>query len=54
MIFYLISAIFNALVGAYIFEGAWANSKRHREINEERDKHFPAWRRYDAQKWKKW
>lgn len=46
--------VLNALAGAFIFEKAWAHSKRHREINEERDKHFPAWRRFDAPKWKKW
>jgi len=46
--------VLNACLGAFLFERAWANTKRQREVSEERDRHFPAWRRHDAPKWKKW
>ena len=45
--------ILNALVGLALFEYAWKFTARHRIIDEERDKKFPAWRRNDAQKWNK-
>ena len=41
----------NALIGAALFEFAWAATKRHRHIDEARDSLFPAWRRYDAENW---
>jgi hypothetical protein len=46
--------VLNALIGAAMLEFAWSASSRHREVNEERDKNFPAWRRLDAHKWNKW
>jgi hypothetical protein len=46
--------VLNALIGAAMLEFAWSASSRHREVNEERDKNFPAWRRLDAHKWSKW
>ena len=45
--------VLNALIGLAIFEHAWKFTARHRKIDEERDKKFPAWRRHDAPKWNK-
>jgi hypothetical protein len=47
-------AILNGLLGLFIFESTWARTKKHREVDEVRDNHFPAWRRYDAPGWRKW
>jgi hypothetical protein len=44
----------NALIGILLFERVWARTKRHRQRDEARDKHFPAWRRHDAPNWRKW
>ena len=46
--------IVNALIGLLLFEYAWAKVRKVREINEERDSLYPAFRRYDAKKWSKW
>lgn len=52
---YILTALaINALVGAAMFEWAWHQMKAIREINEERDGRFPAYRRWDAERWKKW
>jgi len=46
--------------GAYVFlslimfEWAWASVKSIRNIDEDRDSKFPAFRRWDAHKWGKW
>lgn len=45
--------VVNAVLGIGLFEYAWAQTKRHRTVDEERDSHFPAWRRYDAPHWSK-
>jgi hypothetical protein len=50
----LIAFIFcNTTLGWYLFESAWKASKLHREVVEERDQHFPAWRRLDVNNWKR-
>ena len=51
--FWTIVLIINAVVGVYIFETAWYFTRRHRNVVEERDKLFPAWRRNDVGKWNK-
>lgn len=42
------------LLGLSLFEWAWCKVKPIREINEERDSKYPAYRRIDAKNWKKW
>ena len=42
------------LVGIVALEFSWAQTKALREINEERDSKYPAFRRYDTQQWQKW
>ena len=41
-------------IGVICLEWAWIQIKPLREVNEERDKAFPAYRRFDAPLWKKW
>jgi hypothetical protein len=43
-----------AIIGLLTFEWAWSQIKSVREVNEERDTKYPAFRRYDAINWKKW
>jgi hypothetical protein len=45
--------IFSAVTGIVHLELIWPHIERYREINEERDKHFPAFRRLDNQHWNK-
>lgn len=40
--------------GALLFEWSWSKMKAYREINEDRDSNYPAFRRWDAVNWKKW
>ena len=44
----------NALVGILCLEFALGKTKKHRKADEERDKNYPAFRRYDAPKWSRW
>ena len=44
---------FSAVIGISFFEVAWARAVRYRDLNEERDQHFPAFRRLDSHSWKK-
>ena len=44
----------NALIGLALFEWAWAKSYRFRNPIKELDDMFPATKRIDATKWKKW
>jgi len=46
-------AILNAVLGLALFEWVWGQTEKHRTVVEERDRHFPAWRRNDAPKWNK-
>lgn len=45
--------VFSAFIGRTFLELAWNRAVRYRDLNEERDKHFPAFRRLDAHMWKK-
>jgi hypothetical protein len=44
----------NALVGILAFEWCWHVTKPIREIDEARDSKYPAFRRNDAKKWRRW
>lgn len=52
--FLLIIGFLNSIVGLVMFEWAWYKMKPIREVNEERDSKFPAFRRWDVPMWKKW
>lgn len=41
-------------MGWLAFEWAWKQLESVRNVNEERDSKFPAYRRWDAINWKKW
>lgn len=43
-----------AILGWFMFKWAWGRMDKIREIDEERDKNFPCWRRVDAKDWVKW
>lgn len=43
-----------ALIGLAVFEWSWCKVKPLRNVNEERDSKYPAFRRYDAVRWSKW
>ena len=45
---------FNAVLGLVMFEWAWAKTYRVRVPTTELDELFPAYRRRDAPKWRKW
>ena len=45
--------IVNAFYGLILFELAWRDTYRFRQIDEERDKLFPAFRRLDVKYWNK-
>lgn len=51
-IFAILIAI-NAIIGHFLFQWAWKVIKPIREVNEARDSKYPAFRRYDVPKWKK-
>ena len=40
--------------GLILFEWSWAKVKTIRDVDEERDSKYPAFRRLDAPKWRKW
>lgn len=44
----------NMIVGLAAFEWAWYKMRPVREIKEERDSKYPAFRRWDVPKWEKW
>ena len=46
--------LLNAALGFIIFNTAWKRNHRYREVDEERDRHYPVWRREDASKWSYW
>jgi len=41
-------------LGLITFEWAWAQVKPIRKIDESRDSKYPAFRRWDVHKWRKW
>lgn len=50
----LITVFANAVGGLLLFELAWHQMKAIREVDEVRDSKYPAFRRWDAFKWRKW
>jgi MFS family permease len=48
--------VVNALYGLLLFELGWRDTLRFRQVDEERDKLFPAYRRLDVKNWRnrKW
>ena len=44
----------NMILGLAAFEWAWYKMRPVREIKEERDSKYPAFRRWDVPKWEKW
>ena len=46
--------VINAVIGLIIFEWAWSKTYRFRNPIKELDDMFPAYKRHDALKWKKW
>ena len=44
----------NAVLGLVIFEYAYWQSRRLRNVDEDRDSKFPAMRRTDVRKWRRW
>lgn len=50
----LIFFISQAIIGVIAIEYAWSRTKRFREIEEERDSKFPAFRRTDVKRWSRW
>ena len=46
--------VLNAALGHFLLTWAWHNTQRIREIDEERDSQFPAYRRVEAKHWTKW
>ena len=49
-----IALALQAVIGFVALEWAWSQLRRFREVDEERDSKFPAFRRRDAGKWQKW
>lgn len=43
--------IAQGIIGILLFEVAWFNTRRQRQIVEERDSEFPQWRRRDVHLW---
>lgn len=52
--FYYLLLIAYMLSGIFMFEWAYKEMKVFREVNEERDSKYPAYRRLDALKWRRW
>ena len=46
--------ILNALLGHFLLTWAWHNTQRIRQVDEERDSCFPAYRRVEGKNWEKW
>ena len=46
--------ILNFLLGHGLLTWAWHNTQRIRQVDEERDSQFPAYRRVEAKNWEKW
>lgn len=44
----------NSAAGLNMWFACWQQVERFREVNEERDSLFPAFRRQDARRWNKW
>jgi len=46
--------IIQAVLGWFMIQWAWGRMEKIIEVDEERDKNFPCWRRNDAKNWAKW
>lgn len=46
--------VINAVAGVALLERTWARASRFRNPNPELEKHFVAWSRDDALRWRKW
>jgi len=46
--------VVQAILGIVAIEFAWGRTKRMREVDEERDSMYPAFRRIDVQNWARW
>ncbi len=46
--------ILNSLLGLALFAYAWSSSYLHRNVVEERDSLYPAWRLTDTHRWHFW
>lgn len=51
---YIILIALYMFLGLVMFEWAWIKVRAIREIDEDRDGKYPAFRRWDAKDWKKW
>ena len=51
---YLILLGLYMLSGIFMFEWAWKEMKVFREVVEERDSRYPAYRRLDVKNWRRW
>ena len=54
MVILYILLISYMLLGLYLLESAWKDTKQLREVDEARDSQYPAYRRLDVKKWQKW
>ena len=52
-LYFIIAGVY-MFIGLISFEWAWAMVKPIRNVDEDRDSKYPAFRRWDAHKWKKW
>lgn len=52
--FWLIVVVIYLALSVFCIENSWKKMKRLRDVNEERDSQYPAFRRTDTHKWKKW
>ena len=43
-----------AIIGIFAIEWAFSRNTRFMTLDEERDKNYPAFRRYDSKNWKRW
>ena len=43
-----------AIIGFFAIEWAFSRNTRFMTLDEERDKNYPAFRRYDSKNWKRW
>lgn len=51
---YLILLGLYMLSGIFMFEWAWKEMKVFREVDEDRDAPYPAYRRLDVKNWRRW
>ena len=54
MDWYIFLIIGYMLLGLCMFEWAWSQVQNIKHVDEARDSQYPAYRRLDAKKWRKW